>query len=108
IKGGRLGVALWDDEWVRYYTTDDVGAKLEQVREVVHGVGECPIVRYCNRVDLEGRVAGEIEPFLSVLGRIDQTTFDRLVVQRFATWVVRTIAGMSVSVTARVTGGPVE
>lgn len=108
IKGGRLEVALWDDERVRYYETDDVGAKLEQVREVVHGIGECPIVRYCNRVDLEGRAAGEIEPFLSVLGRIDQTTFDRLVVQRFASWVVRTIAGMSVSETARVTGEPAE
>jgi hypothetical protein len=36
-----------------------------------------------------------VEPFIPLAGRIDQTVFDRLVVQRFASWVVRTIAGMS-------------
>lgn len=60
-----------------------------------HGAGVCPVVRFANRLDLEGRYAGEIEPFISILGRIDQTTFDRLVVQRFASWIVRTIAGMA-------------
>lgn len=69
-----------------------------------HNVGVCPVVRYKNRFDLEGRAAGEIEPFIPVLGSIDQTKFDRLVVQRFASWVVRTIAGMSLSETTASTG----
>lgn len=60
-----------------------------------HDSGVCPVVRFTNRLDLEGRLAGEIEPHISVLARLDQDTFDRLVVQRFASWVVRTIAGMS-------------
>jgi hypothetical protein len=60
-----------------------------------HGVGVCPVVRFTNRLDLEGRVTGEVEPYIPVLARLDQTTFDRLVVQRFASWVVRTIAGMA-------------
>lgn len=60
-----------------------------------HGAPVCPVVQYRNRPDLEGRTPGEVEPFISVAARIDQTTFDRLVVQRFASWVVRTIAGMA-------------
>jgi hypothetical protein len=46
-------------------------------------------------LDLRGRTPGEVEPFIPVAARIDQTTFDRLVVQRFAAWVVRTISGMA-------------
>lgn len=69
-----------------------------------HGSGVCPVVRYANRFDLEGRAAGEIEPFIPVLGRIDQTAFDRLVVQRFSSWVVRTISGMSVAESAAASG----
>lgn len=60
-----------------------------------HGLGHVPVVRYANQLDLDGRTDGEVEPYIAVAGRIDQTTFDRLVVQRFASWVVRTIAGMS-------------
>ncbi|MFV0315454.1 MAG: phage portal protein [Microthrixaceae bacterium] len=91
--------ALW--EWrVRYLTDNPGDAKTR--RE--HGAGVCPVVRYTNRLDLEGRTSGEIEPFIPLLGKIDQTSFDRLVVQRFASWVVRTITGMSVSETTKATG----
>lgn len=69
-----------------------------------HNAGVCPVVRYTNRFDLEGRYAGEVEPFIPVLGSIDQTKFDRLVVQRFSSWIVRTIAGMSISETTASTG----
>lgn len=69
-----------------------------------HGIGVCPVVRFANEMDTEGRCTGEVEPFISVQGRIDQTTFDRLVVQRFASWVVRTIAGMSINETTAATG----
>lgn len=69
-----------------------------------HEAGVCPVVRFKNRFDLEGRAAGEIEPFIPILGAIDQTKFDRLVVQRFSSWVVRTVAGMSVPETAKAAG----
>jgi hypothetical protein len=72
------------------------GARPVYREAVQHPAGVCPVVRFANRMDLEGRSAGEVEPFIPLLGRIDQTNFDRLVVQRFASWVVRTIAGMSV------------
>lgn len=60
-----------------------------------HGVRVPPVVRYVNRIDLDGRATGEIEPVLPILRRIDQDVFDRLIVQRFGAWKVRYIAGMA-------------
>jgi hypothetical protein len=36
----------------------------------------------------------DIEALIPIAARIDQDTFDRLIVQRFGSWVVRTISGM--------------
>ncbi|MBC7593719.1 MAG: phage portal protein [Kineosporiaceae bacterium] len=60
-----------------------------------HQLGICPIVRFANLMDLEGRSMGEIAPILPLLRRIDQDTFDRLVVQRFGAWKIRYIAGIA-------------
>jgi len=60
-----------------------------------HGYGVCPVVPYYNHVDLEGNPTGEIMPIIPTLRRIDQSTFDRLIVQRFGAWKVRYIAGMT-------------
>ena len=101
-------VEVYDDKFVHTLTGDKNGGgladKLEYRGAEEHGAGVCPVVRFANRFDLEGRSAGEIEPLVSVLGRIDQTSMDRLVVQRFAAWIVRTIAGMSITETAAATG----
>src|SRR5690606_36161671 len=53
-----------------------------------------PWVRFTNDLDLEGRVTGEVVPSIPLLKRIDQDTFDRLIVQRFGSWKIRTVAGM--------------
>jgi hypothetical protein len=53
----------------------------------------CPVQRY-GMVSLDGNAPGIIAPLIGLLKRIDQDTVDRLVVQRFASWVVRTIAGL--------------
>lgn len=108
-RGGRLDVRLYDAEAEYRMVVDQHGGKprlnaaVEGGPVVLHGAGVTPVVRYTNRFDLEGRSTGEIEPFIPVLGKIDQTSFDRLVVQRFASWIVRTIAGMSVFDTAEAT-----
>lgn len=93
VKGGYR-LAVFDDEKVHNLFLKDLSEKPEYGGEQIHGAGVPPVVRYANRFDLEGRSAGEVEPFIPLLGRIDQTVFDRLVVQRFASWVVRTISGM--------------
>lgn len=96
-KGGNGGyhVWVWDDADRHYLTVDSMGTGVEYVSFQRHGIGFCPVIRYADDLDLEARSPGQVEPFIPLLGRIDQTTFDRLVVQRFASWVTRTIAGMA-------------
>lgn len=109
VRGGFRLTSL-DDEAVYTVKVKDLGdaPKADDVEVALHLAGVCPVVRYKNRFDLEGRSAGEIEPFIPVLGKIDQTSFDRLVVQRFASWIVRTIAGMDVPASAAATGESVD
>lgn len=99
---GSSGWALqvYDDFAVYYLQSGVYGEGLTFMEWREHGVGVCPVVKFANLSDLEGRCDGEVEPFIPVAGRIDQTTFDRLVVQRFSSWVVRTIAGMAKPETA--------
>jgi hypothetical protein len=58
------------------------------------GRGICPINRYVAKMDNEGNVDGMVNPFIRVAARIDQSTFDRLVVQRFGAWRVRWATGL--------------
>lgn len=101
---------VWDAEEVHTLRAKDHDSipVYDRARTERHPAGVCPVVRYPNRFDLEGRATGEIEPIIPVLGRIDQTAFDRLVVQRFASWIVRTIAGMSVTESAAATDSTTE
>lgn len=95
--GDRTGWSLrfYDDRQIHHLVMSSTGDSLTAVRTEEHNIGVCPVVRFTNHLDLRGRATGDIEPIIPVLGRIDQTTFDRLIVQRFASWKVRTIAGMA-------------
>jgi hypothetical protein len=66
---------------------------VEQVE--LHGAGVCPVVRYCNQLDLDGRATGEIEPHIPLAGRINKTSYDRMLVQHYNSWKIRYIAGMA-------------
>lgn len=108
-KGPGFDLTLLDDTYVHQLRVSDLSDRPIYVGEpTAHGAGVAPVVRYANRLDLEGRLTGEIEPYIPLLGRIDQTVFDRLVVQRFGAWIVRTIAGMSVTESAEATGDSVD
>lgn len=89
-------IRMMDEE--RIYTVDydpDDTERFTYVSEQVHGTGVVPVVRFANMLDLEGESMGEIEPVLPLLRRIDQDAFDRLIVQRYQSWQVRTATGMS-------------
>ena len=88
-------VRVYDDVSVHELVAAADGTKVEHRSSFEHRVGVCPVVRVVNTLDLEGRATGEVEPFIPIAACIDQTKFDRLVVQRFSSWVVRTIAGMA-------------
>lgn len=76
------------------YTVEDVSGDLVITSVVDHGASVTPVVRFANRIDLEGRVTGEVDPFIPVAARANKTSYDRLLAQHFTAWQVRTIAGI--------------
>ena len=86
---------LYDEKYRHVLLMTESGGTVTYQRSEEHNAGVCPVVRFTNHLDLRGRASGDVEPIIPLLGRIDQTAFDRLVVQRFGAWVVRTISGMA-------------
>lgn len=91
-------VTVIDDEAYYYLSCKNNGYDISDwtfISYDEHFMKVPPVVRYANQLDLDGRASGEIEPVLPMLARIDQNTFDRLIVQRFGAWKVRYIAGLA-------------
>jgi hypothetical protein len=87
---------FYDDTAIyEFHARDRAGDKLTYITFEEHRAGECPVVRFANELDLDGRSEGEVEPYIDMAARIDQDTFDRLVVQRFGAWVVRYATGLA-------------
>lgn len=73
-----------------------------------HGMTVCPVVRYCNTVDLDGEmdVCGEVEPLFDVQDQINSTTFGLLMAQQYAAFRQRWVTGMAPPVDKN--GQPIE
>lgn len=69
--------------------------KLVYLSHEEHNVGCAPLIRYSNQIDIEGRTPGEVEPYIQVAERINKDTYDRMLVQHFNSWKVRTVTGLS-------------
>lgn len=82
------------DEEAQYTIGIEDSGELAFIEYEVHGVGVAPVVRYSNAIDLEGRTPGEVEPYIGVAKRINQTTNDRMLVQHHNSWKVRTATGL--------------
>lgn len=95
---GRWRFRLYDDGQIYFFASEDPtpGDPLtfEFAGQSTHGIGIVPVHRLAPRLDLEGRAVGEIQRVLPVLRRLDQDVFDRLIVQRFASWKVRYATGL--------------
>lgn len=89
----RWRIVLFDDQAV-YLLRLEEGGQAQHLETRPHEVGVCPIVKYVNRQTINGRAIGEVEPHTALASRIDQDVFDRLVVQRFLAWIVRTATGL--------------
>jgi hypothetical protein len=90
-----LDIRVYDEENIYYLSTGGESDKVTFIESRTHGVGLCPVVRYANMLDLDGRTDGEVEPFIPLAARINKTAFDRLLTQHFSSWKVRTVAGMA-------------
>lgn len=73
--------------------TDDKSVKVTSGKP--HGASECPVTRFAALVDLEGRTIGVVEPVIALQNRINQTIFDLLLAQTYASTNVRTATGMA-------------
>lgn len=74
--------AIWGDSRMTYVETE------------AHDVGVCPVVRYRDRMLLDGEEQfGIVEPLIRIQERIDETTFGMLVTQYFQAFRQRYIVG---------------
>jgi hypothetical protein len=88
---------LWDGTYEYPVTflsyTDEKSIRVGSGKR--HGASECPVTRFVAYVDLEGRTVGVVEPMIPVQNRINQTIFDLLVAQTYASTKVRWATGMA-------------
>jgi hypothetical protein len=83
-------IKLWEDGRLHRLTTENASAgSFTYISGESTGLGVVPVQRFACLTDLDDYVEGEIAPFIPLFGRIDQDTFDRLVVQRFGAFKVR-------------------
>lgn len=94
VSGRSYMLRVYDEEAVYYLSLDPGGSDLEFIEWREHGVGVCPVVRYTNLLDLEGRADGEVEQLIPIAARHRKTVYDRLLTQHYNSWKVRTIAGL--------------
>lgn len=88
-------IRVYDEEAVYRLSASSDGTQVDYIDDDGHDAGVCPVVRYANKLDLDGRADGEVEPFIGVAARVNKTMFDRLLTQHFSSWKVRTVAGMA-------------
>jgi hypothetical protein len=87
----------WDEEYEYKVTFHDLGddKNVSVTKGKKHKAPENPVTRFVCHVDLEGRTTGVVEPLLDLQNRLNQTVFDMLVVQSYASFKVRTVTGMA-------------
>lgn len=90
--GGNWVLRLYDDTSVYNLSIENGSTLFLDFQR--HDLGFCPVVRF-GMIDLDGRSDGEVVPFIPLAKRIDKTIYDRLLVQHFNSWKVRTVSGMA-------------
>lgn len=83
---------IWDDTNIYVLQGDD--GQWDLVSTTAHGMPVCPVVRFVDEMDLEGRVRGQIEPLINLQNRLNQSCFDLLMTETFAAFRVRYVTGV--------------
>ncbi len=74
--------------------TQSIGPKFDYIEDRPHKLGVCPVVRFRDRMLLEGEEQyGIVEPLITIQERIDETTFGGLVAQYYAAFRQRYVIG---------------
>lgn len=72
-----------------------------------HGSSVCPVVRFAPMQDLDGRCSGEIEPLLQLQDRVNQVSFDLLIVQHYGAFTIQGASGVSIAKNPDGTDSPI-
>jgi hypothetical protein len=95
-RNGTVLVRVLDDTAEHELRIETGGEEVEYLgQKGIHDAGVCPVVRFANMLDLEGRSPGEVEPHIALAARINKTSYDRLITQHFSSWKVRYVTGMA-------------
>lgn len=103
LGSDRIAWSLWDAFNVWRFESPANGGEMEWIDVASHGVvdahGEpvCPVVRYANQIDLQGRTPGEIKPYIRLAERLNKDNADRLLAQHYNSWKVRTATGLELA-----------
>lgn len=92
---GRWRVRVLDEVNVYELMMSGLGSVPELLTQAEHGQGVCPVVRFTDGLDLDGRARGQVEPLMPLQDRINQTAFDLLLAQTYGAFKVRTVSGAS-------------
>ena len=84
---------LFDAEAVHYLESNGQGGDLKIIESEAHGIGETPVVRFLNEIDLDEDNDGEIEPLMDLQDQIDHTTFGLKVAEHYGAFKQRAVMG---------------
>ena len=99
----RIVYQLWDAYNVWRFEEPENGGQRSIIDVAEHGVvdshGEpvCPVVRYANQIDLQGRTPGEVIPYIHLAQRLNRDNYDRLLAQHYNSWKVKTVTGIDLA-----------
>lgn len=87
-------VRLYDDEAEHFIKIGAAGDEVEYIEHRIHGAGVAPVVRYSNKLDLDGRAFGEVSPLIPIAQRINKTDYDKMLAQHSNSWNLRVFSGI--------------
>lgn len=87
---------LYDDVAAYKLSTEPDSDKLILRETKFHRLGQTPVVRYLNRIDLSGRPVSAIQPLIPIQDRINETTFGLLMAQNYAAFRQRWVTGLDI------------
>jgi len=94
-------------EWTDPLPMEGIAIDTSRVTVEEHGLGVCPVVRFCESYDdLDDGPTGIVEPMLPAQRQLNQTTFGLLMAQQYAAFKQRWVTGMAIAEDAD--GTPVE
>lgn len=97
---------VYDDVNVTTYVgkLDAKDAKgFTQVAQSTHSMGVCPVVRFRNEWEDsdEEPIRGEVEPYIPIQDRLNETTLDLLMAQQYGAFIQKWVTGLAVEEDSR-------